>query len=222
MTSSGIMVSGDRNHIRHTQSRTNAGSGLFVAGSVQISDSAFSGNGYSGIALAPPPNGITLVATRIAADDNGGGGIRGYLDKFYFGPLNVILTDSVLSGNAGSGAYVDGGYSNLVRLEFLRSTSVRNGGAGLEARSYVDHGTPGANVSLLVVTNSSVVDNGSDGVVAVGQTMTAIIAGSTIAGNSGADIAQRNSAVVRTSQNNTLTGRGAADVVGTLTPNPLR
>jgi hypothetical protein len=33
---------------------------------------------------------------------------------------------------------------------------------------------------------------------------------------------QSSSAVLRTAGNNALTGRGAADVSGTLTPNPLK
>lgn len=55
----------------------------------------------------------------------------------------------------------------------------------------------------------------------VGNTI-AVVANSTLAANSLADLHQAASSELRTSATNTLTGRGAGKVSGTLTANPLK
>lgn len=214
MLNMGIRIEGEtRMFIRNTIARSNA-YGLSLQGTpsseVYVVDSHFSRNG-GGIFVA----GGTLTATRISVENNTGHGIEANQIPPFSDMLKVGLVESVLAGNGGAGAHAANAW-NSVRMEMARSTSIRNALAGISISS-----TP-ATTAVLVVTESSIVDNGTDGVVADGSTATAVVTGSTVAGNVGADVAQKNSAVVRTSGNNTLTGRGAADVSGTLTPNPMR
>jgi hypothetical protein len=74
----------------------------------------------------------------------------------------------------------------------------------------------------MTVADSVAAENGQAGVQASGTNATAVVSGSWLVRNATVDLLQSASAVLRTSGNNTLTGRGAADVSGTLTPNPMQ
>ena len=77
--------------------------------------------------------------------------------------------------------------------------------------------------ATMTVTDSLAADNGSGaGVYVSGANATAIVSGSSLVRNRLADLDQQSGAVLRTAGNNAVTGRGAADVSGTLTMNPLK
>lgn len=225
MAQSGIAFrTGARGHVRNSIVRS-SGSGLVLDWpgtypplpdgylDVQVSDSQFSQNG-----LGVEIKGGSLAATRISVDKSTQHGVA--ITGGSSSPLSVVLTDSVLSWNNGSGVFVSPGFGVGVAfpadVEFLRSTSARNGSWGIDV-----HANLNRNVGV-VVTDSSLVANGAGGLLASGPKAAALVTRSTLAGNVGADLSQADSAVLRTSENNTLTGRGAADVNGTLTPNPVR
>jgi hypothetical protein len=180
-------------------------SGVVGTPEVHVTDSQFSRNSW-GIRISA---GI-FVATRIVVESSVYNGISVAGDK----SINVTIVESVLSGNGGIGAYAGSYPGKSVQVAFVRSTSTRNAYGGLEM---VGAGGP----ALLIATDSSVVDN-NVGIIGDGANAMVIVTDSTIAGSVGADLVQMNSAIMLTSGNNTLSGRGAADISGTLTPNPLK
>ena len=64
----------------------------------------------------------------------------------------------------------------------------------------------------LSVADSAILENVENGVRASRGDTVAVVTGSAIVGSALADLAQSGAAVLRTSGNNTLTGRGAADI----------
>lgn len=223
MGQSGIAFVGDaRGHIRNSVVRS-SGSGLVVDYpgvypplpdgdlEVQVSDSHFSQN-VVGIEI----RGGSLAATRVTVEQSAQHGVA--VTGSPNSPLGAVFTDSVLSWNGGAGVFVSASLGlapYATDLQFLRSTVAHNGSGGINLQA-TDRS------ALVVVTDSSVTANGYAGLLASGPKATAVVTRSTLAGNYGPDLSQADSAVLRTSENNTLTGRGAADVSGTLTPNPPR
>jgi hypothetical protein len=178
---------------------------------VQVSDSHFSWN-----MLGVETKGGSLAATRVTVEKNMQHGVA--LTGSPNSPLGASFTDSVLSWNGDAGVSVSataGLAPYGTDLQVLRSTIAHNGSWGIDLHAN-DRG------ARAIVTDSTVTANGQGGLLASGLYATAVVTRSTLAANYGPDLSQADSAVLRTSENNTLTGRGAADVVGTLTPNPLR
>jgi hypothetical protein len=130
-----------------------------------------------------------------------------------FVSVTATLTDSAFTGNGRDGAVAAPAPLQTVAMAIARSTSARNGKNGFEVLSVFGW-------ALLTVSGSFALENAESGLWALGTQATAIVTGSTLAGNSLADLAQSSSAVLRSSGNNTLSGRGAADIEGAITPNP--
>jgi hypothetical protein len=174
---------------------------------VHLVDSQVSRNGQNGIHVAVG----TLDATRITADNNAQDGVRVEVTT----PVNVTatLTDSTFTGNGRDGAVAAPAPLQTVAMAIARSTSARNGKSGFVVLSVFGWAS-------LTVSDSFALENTESGLWAFGSHATAIVTGSTLSGNSLADLAQSSEAVLRSSGNNTVTGRGAADIEGTITPNP--
>jgi hypothetical protein len=223
MTGNGIFVvlsSGSVSvQIRNTSVRSNGGVGLWVAGgvpAVQIVDSDFSLNGY-GNGVSPPLPGIvmnsgTLNAQRIVANANAQFGVTAAAE--IGSTVVATISDSMISGNKG-GANVasqpGGGGSSSLTL--VRSTLSRNTGDGLFADG------SGTGAISLAASDAAVTENTGAGVSVNGATTSALVARSTVARNVGVDFSNTGG-VFRSSGNNTLSGRGAADIQGTITQNP--
>jgi hypothetical protein len=213
MAMHGIEIDGGTHtHVRSTTVRSNAQNGLFVAAGspeVQLVDSQVFRNGQYGILVTVG----TLDAARSAFDYNAQDGVRVHPTT----PVNAVatLTDSTLTGNGGAGASAAPATLQTVAMAIARSTSARNGGSGFEVSSVF--GT-----AFLTVSDSASLENAGFGLSITGTQATAIVTGSTVARNVAADLAQFASAILRSSANNALTGRGAADIQGTITSNPLK
>jgi hypothetical protein len=214
MGGDGIQVNGGHAiSLRGSILRGNGGHGLDIAAGapeVHALDSNFSNNLGHGILVAAG----SLDAARIAADINGDNGVRA---EPATGSAQVTLTDSSFQGNTQTGAAAATTVaSSKAYLAVARSTSSRNAGAGFGANSF-DVGT-----AFLTVAESAALENDGNGVVVNGTNATGIVSNSTLARNLGFDLDQKGAAVLRTSGNNALTGRGAPDIGGTLTSNPLK
>jgi parallel beta helix pectate lyase-like protein len=215
MDISGIRIlGGTRVYVRSSVIRGTASNGLYLVQSmseVHVVDSQFVGNGGTGIRV----DAGTLDAQRITAAENAGGGLLAQATAL--GNSFVTLADSALSGNGVYGvrgsSFVSGA---TARVAITRSASIRNADDGYFATS----GAGGS--SVMTVTDSTALENGAKGVQAVGANTTVIVGGSSLAGNVGSDLFQSTSSVLRSSGNNTLTGRGAGDITGTITANPLQ
>jgi hypothetical protein len=204
----GIRIDGGaRVHIARSVVRSNGGPGLLIAGGtpdVYVSDSRFAENG-DGIVNAAG----NLVGSRVTLENNMGDGIISAP-----GPgvaVSTTLSDSTTAGNGGAGfagEALDAGTS--VSASATRVTSARNKVSGFEVES-------AQGVATLVITDSASLENVSYGAFISGS-VTAIVSGSTLARNGNSDLSNIG-AVMRTSGTNNLTGRGAADVTGTLTLN---
>lgn len=215
LATDGIAIAGGgRVHVRGTVVRGNARHGLYVsAGTPEVHavDSTFSRNGTHGILVATG----TLDAARIVADDNGSNGVRAQPAAAI--DVAVTLTDSAFSGNGLTGAVAVPNLAGATaRLAVARSTSAHNAGGGFGTNTF-DLGT-----AFLTVADSAVFENSGNGVIVSGANATGNVSYSTVARNVGPDFDQGGVSVFRSAGNNVLTGRGAADVDGTLTANPLR
>jgi len=207
--------------IRNTLVRSNGGAGLWVAGgvpNVQIVDSDLLLNGY-GNGVSPPLPGIvinsgTLNAQGIVANANAQFGVVAAAD--IGATVGATISDSMISGNKGGAVVASspagGGQSSLT---MVRSTISRNSGDGLFADG------SGTGAISLAASDAAVTENAGAGVSLNGATTNALVSRSTIARNVGADFSNTGG-IFRSSGNNTLTGRGAADIQGTITPNPLQ
>ncbi len=210
MATHGIEIDGGtRIHVRSSVIRSNGQHGLFIAAGspeANLVDSQASRNGKNGIHVTVG----TLVATRSAVDDNAEDGVR--IEPTT--PVNVTatLTDSTFTGNGRDGAVAGPAPLQTVAMAIARSTSARNGKNGFVVLSVFGWAS-------LTVSSSFALENAESGLLANGTHATAIVTGSTLAGNVAADLAQSASAVLLSS-GNTLTGRGAADIEGAITPNP--
>ena len=224
MTGSGIFIYpvlvSPSIQIRNTSVRSNGEMGLWmVAGTptVLVVDSEFVLNGYTPLLGGPKPginiNGGTLNAQRIVVASNAQIGIAAAPDV----GLTVVATisDSMIAGNSAgvlvASPLADGGTASLT---LVRSTVARNVVDGLIADG------PFAVMAIsLAVSDSMVTENGGAGINANGGTTTVLVTRSTVARNVGPDFSNTGG-VFRSSVNNTLTGRGAADIQGAITPNP--
>ena len=129
--------------------------------------------------------------------------------------LTIVDTDVSDTGNAGIyiGPVVPG---STVNASATRVTSSHNASAGFVVT------TNNAGTGILAVIDSAGNDNGS-GIFVNGTNATAIVSGSSSVGNTSFDLFQGPGGVLRTSTNNTVTGRGAVlDISGTLTTNSLK
>ena len=215
MTADGIRIDGGgRIVIRSSLVRGNAQSGLHVAAGapeVRVVDSQFSRNSIYGILVAAG----SLDAERVAADQNGSNGVRA--EPVTAVAVTVTLADSAFSGNGKTGVVGIPDFAGATtRVAVVRSTSARNSGGGYGTRTF-NLGT-----AFLTVSDSAAVENVGNGVIASDTNATVIVTGSTIARNTGPDFDQSGGAVLFTSANNTLSGRGAPDISGAVSPNPLK
>jgi hypothetical protein len=209
--SDGIRVDGGgRTHIARSVVRSNGGIGLRIAlgtPDVYVSDSRFAENGDGIVNEAGK-----LVGTRVTVEGNLGDGILSAP-----GPgvaISTMFSDSTTAGNGGAGFAGEAlGLGSSVNATAIRVTSARNQVSGFEVESA--QGT-----ATVVITDSASLENVAFGAFISGG-VTAIVSGSTLARNGNADLSNIG-ALMRTSVNNTLTGRGAPDVSGTLTTNPLK
>jgi hypothetical protein len=200
-------------YVRNVTVRGNGDHGLRHAGvaEVHVSDSTFSGNAGSGIIVEAG----NLAATRISADDNAERGLLAQPSAV--GITRVTLADSMFAGNVNAGVFVFTTIAgSTVQMNVARSTSAGNGGGGYSANSN-DLGT-----ILFALSESSSFDNGLNGFNVAGTSAVGVVSNSMLASNTLADLNQTAAGVLRTSGNNALTGRGAADVAGALTANPLK
>jgi hypothetical protein len=126
--------------------------------------------------------------------------------------VTATFSDSVVTGNAAGLVAFVSVPGSAVNATVLRSKALANISVGFGAS--ITAGT----VSL-AIADSEAAENG-DGVIATGLGATVILSGSSIVRNINADLDQGASAVLRTAGNNALSGRGAADIIGTLTANP--
>ena len=127
--------------------------------------------------------------------------------------LTMTDTDVTDNGNA-AGIYIAPVVpGSVVNAALTRVTSSNNFGSGIVVN------TNSAGAATLALQDSSANENGSTGVSVTGTNAIAIVSGSSFAGNTAADLGQFTGGVLRTAGNNALTGRGAADVLGSLTTN---
>lgn len=213
LATNGIEINGGSHvHIRSSIVRGNGGNGLSVAAGspkVNVVDSQFARNEGKGILVGAG----SLNAERVAITANGAGVV---LQPVTAATLALTISDSSITDNVGSGAVAIttvGG--SVARMGIARTTSARNGGEGYHAFIF------GAGAVLVSLTDSMAIENVGNGLNVDGTNATAIVTRSTLAGNTGFDLVQ-NLGVLRTSGNNTLSGRGVLDVSGTLTPNPTQ
>lgn len=157
--------------------------------------------------------GSAVYLARIEARGNGWYGVE--VQPGVVIPVLATLVDSQLTSN-GQGGFVAvtnvGG--STIHAALARVTASGNG-AGFVANSY-NLGTV-----TMTVADSVAIENSSWGAQASGTNTTAVVSGSTFARNSSADLLQSASATFLTAGNNALTGRGAGDISGVVTLNPL-
>lgn len=220
MSGHGIQVEGDSSvHISQIVVRSNAGHGLYVPSgnpSISVSDSRFAQNGSRGIRL----DAGSLDGSRLTVDGNGSDGVLA--DNALAATVTVTLTDSMIAANGADGviAITRSNVGSNVNIATTRVTSSGNVGVG-----FVVECLTGGGDATMVVSDSVATEN-FQGVSAIGVCgplhATAIVSGSTLARNTDSDLVQNLAGILRSSANNTLTGRGAADITGTITPNPLK
>jgi len=216
-----ILVTGSTSvQIRNTSVRSNGEVGLWVSGGapkVQIVDSEFALNGYAPLLGGPKPgidfNAGTLNAQRVVIVANAQWGVVAAAE--IGATVVAAIADSMIAGNNGGAVVasspVGGGRASLT---IVRTTVTGNAGIGLKA--------DGANASMevaLTVSDATVAENGGAGVTAEGATTRAQVTRSTVARNVGPDFLN-SAGLFLSGANNTLSGRGAADTLGTITPNP--
>ena len=159
--------------------------------------------------------GAAVHMTRLMARGNGFEGIRVELGTAI--TVTTTLTDSILESNVDAGFFAYPLVAGAtVNAAITRATASGNGGTGFLANN-LNVGTIN-----MTVADSIATENGVAGVQASGTNTTAIVSGSSLVRNSAADFLQSASAVLLTAGNNAVTGRGAADISGTLTANPLK
>ena len=129
--------------------------------------------------------------------------------------LALTVTDSDVTDNGNAaGIYIAPVVpGSVVNAALTRVTSSNNAGSGFGVN------TNSAGTATLALQDSSGNGNGGTGVFVSGTNAIAIVSGSSFASNTAADLGQFPGGVLRTAGNNALTGRGAADVAGSLTTN---
>ena len=159
--------------------------------------------------------GATVHIARAVVRGNANDGVR--VQPSAAITIAATIADSTLTKNGGEGFLADlqaAGTGATVVATVTRVTASKNGASGFIA------GSNNFGTVAMTVADSIAVDNGGNGVLVGGNNTLGIVSGSTLVGNFGADLAQNGAAVLRTSGTNALTGRGVADVFGTLTANP--
>ena len=215
MGSDGIRIDGGaRIEVRSSLVRSNGASGLFVAAGapeVRLIDSEFSRNTMHGILIAVG----SLDAQRIVADQNGSNGLSA--NPAAATAIIVTVSDSAFTANTLTGAIARPDLAgSSARFAVARSTSARNDGGGFGINTF------NVGAGFLTVSDSAVVENNGNGVIVSGTNAVGVVTNSTVAHNAGFDLDQRPGAVFRTPTNNTVTGRGAADINGVISPNALK
>jgi len=215
MTADGIRIDGGTSvTIRNSSVRSNGVHGLDIvaaATKVRVVDSQFSNNVNDGIIVVAG----TVDAERIIADHNGDNGLR--VDAVAAGTVTVTVSDSAFTWNGNTGAIARPDVAGATaRLAIARSTSAHNAGGGFGVNTF------NLGAALLTIWDSAMVENVGKGVITNGTNAIGVVGGSVLAGNIQFDFDQRGSSVLRTAGTNMVTGRGAPDINGTLTANPLK
>jgi hypothetical protein len=131
--------------------------------------------------------------------------------------ITVTLADSTLmNGNLATGFLA----RTPVAGSTINATITRVTASGNSSGFVADSMSLGT--ITIVIADAIAAENAGVGVYISGANATAIVSGSSLVRNWGVDLLQAESAVLRTAGNNAVTGRGAADIQGTLTPNPLK
>lgn len=131
--------------------------------------------------------------------------------------ITVTVADSILTSNGNMGFWAITLAGGTLETAVTRVTASANGTSGFRAEA-----TDPAGSVAMVLADSISTKNVGAGVVAGGMNTTVMVSGSSSVRNGGADLHQAGAAVLRSVGNNALSGRGAADVSGTLTPNQLK
>jgi len=215
MGGDGIRVGGGSLiEVRSSLVRSNGAHGLNVAAGapeVRLIDSEFSRNTGHGVLVTVG----SLDAQRIVADQNGNNGLSA--NPAVATAIIVTISDSAFTANAQTGAIARPDLAGAsARFAVARSTSARNDGGGFGINTF------NVGTGFLTVTDSAVVENNGNGIIVSGTNAVGVVTRSTVAHNAMFDLDQRNSSVFRSSTNNTLTGRGAPDINGTITSNPVQ
>ena len=215
MAADGIRIDGGaRIEVRSSLVRSNGVHGLNVAAGapeVRLIDSEFSRNTMHGILIAVG----SLDAQRIVADQNDGNGLSA--NPAAATAIIVTVSDSAFTANTLTGAIARPDLAgSSARFAVARSTSARNDGGGFGINTF------NVGAGFLTVSDSAVVENTGNGVIVSGTNAVGVVTNSTVAHNAGFDLDQRPGAVFRTPTNNTVTGRGAADINGVISPNALK
>jgi len=215
MIADGIRIDGGtRIEVRSGLVRSNGGNGLNVAAGapeVRLIDSEFSRNTSHGILIVVG----NLDAQRIVADQNGSNGLSA--DPTTATAVVVTISDSAFTANSVTGAIARPDVAGAsASLSIVRSTSARNVGGGFGVNTF------NAGTAFLTIANSAAVDNNGKGIIVSGTNATGNVANSTVARNASFDFDQRPGAIFMSAGNNTLSGRGAPDINGVITPNPLK
>ena len=215
LVADGIRIGGGaRIEVRSSLVRSNGAHGLNVAAGapeVRLIDSEFSRNTGHGVLVTVG----SLDAQRIVADQNGNNGLSA--NPAVATAIIVTISDSAFTANAQTGAIARPDLAGATaRFAVTRSTSARNDGGGFGINTF------NVGTGFLTVTDSSVLENNGNGIIVSGTNAVGVVTRSTVAHNAMFDLDQRNSSVFRSSTNNTLTGRGAPDINGTITPNPVQ
>jgi hypothetical protein len=128
--------------------------------------------------------------------------------------ITMTLVDSTLTGNHyGFRAVTD--FGGIVNAAVSRVTAAAN------FYGFAAYGFNSSPITM-IVADSIATDGGYVGVYAEGDSATVIVSGSSLVGNATHDLYQSVLAVLRTAGDNAVTGRGAGDIGGTLTMNPLQ
>jgi hypothetical protein len=220
LAADGIRIDGGSAvHIAGSTVRSNGGNGLNVAAgtpAVEISNTRFAHNANFGVLVAAG----NLDGVRVIAENNDSFGV--VASPAAATTVVVTMSDSTFNGNGFRSASLDGGFAansqtagGVVNAALHRSTAARNNGIGFVGFA------AGSGALTLAVGDSGAVENGA-GIQVVGANATAIVSGNIVAHNGAFDLGVAGSAIMRTSTTNALTGRGAGDVSGSLTPNPQK
>jgi Right handed beta helix region len=215
MATDGIRVDGGlRVEVRSSLVRSNGASGMNIAAGapeVRVIDSEFSRNILHGILVARG----SLDAHRIVADQNDANGVSA--NPAAATAIIVTISDSAFTANKLTGAIARPDLAGAsARFAVTRSTSARNDGGGFGINTF------NVGTGFMTITDSAVLENNGNGIIVSGTNAVGVVTRSTVAHNAGFDFDQRPGSIFRSSVNNTLTGRGAPDINGVITPNPLQ
>jgi len=237
--STGIFNQGASAQVRVAGStvRSNLVGGEFHGGTLRIENSEFDRNSFDGMLLFAPtalatirgsrftrnsgfglsvvvgpssPSFMTVAASQSEFSANGNSGIHVYLSASSIGNLNFDSISVHANGRSASAPGVQIGSAES------STVSVSISGSGITSNSSNGIYVGGLGDALITVADSAINDNNQPGVHADSAGVIVGLNHNTIARNATSDIQQVAPAVVRTFQNNALTGSGAGDVSGAL------